>query len=74
MITSKLTSKHQATIPAEIRKKLGLHGGDLIAFELVDDAVVLRRVTPLDLEYARAVQATLGEWNSDHDVKAYRDL
>lgn len=25
MLTSKLTSKYRATIPAEVRKKLGIH-------------------------------------------------
>ncbi len=37
MHTSKVTSKYQATIPAEIRKKLGIHGGDTLAFEVVNE-------------------------------------
>ena len=33
-ITSKLTTKSQATIPEKIRKILGLHPGDSVAFEV----------------------------------------
>lgn len=74
MITSKLTTKYQATIPAEIRKKLELHAGDTLAFEVVDGVVRLRRATPLDLNYAQALGLTLEEWGSGNDNKAYRDL
>lgn len=74
MIVSKVTSKYQATIPAEIRKKLGLQGGDTVAFEVVDGEVRLRRATPLDVQFAQALTDTLIEWNSDNDNKAYRDL
>lgn len=74
MIVSKVTSKYQATIPAEIRKKLGLQGGDTVAFEVVDGEVRLRRATPLDVQFAQALTDTLIEWNSDNDNEAYRDL
>lgn len=74
MIKSKVTSKFQATIPAEIRKKLGLQGGDTVAFEVVDGEVRLRRATPLDVQFAQALTDTLIEWNSDNDNEAYRDL
>lgn len=74
MQTSKVTSKYQATIPAEIRKKLGIQGGDTLAFEVVNDEVRLRRATPLDIQYAQALTGTLSEWNSDNDAEAYREL
>ena len=74
MQTSKVTSKYQATIPAEIRKKLGIHGGDTLAFEVVNDEVRLRRATPLDIQYAQAMAGTLNEWSSDNDAEAYREL
>ncbi|BBP03128.1 hypothetical protein TPL01_25660 [Sulfuriferula plumbiphila] len=74
MLTSKVTSKYQATIPAEVRKKLGIHSGDTLAFEVVNDEVRLRRATPLDLQYAQALAATLGEWDSASDTEAYREL
>jgi AbrB family looped-hinge helix DNA binding protein len=46
---SKLTSKGQTTIPREVRDKLALKPGDLIAFEMQGDAVQIRKVEPLDI-------------------------
>lgn len=74
MLASKVTSKYQATIPAEVRKRLGIEKGDVVCFEVQDEKVVLRRVSPLDVEYARAVAATLSEWASENDEEAYRGL
>lgn len=39
-ITSKLTTKSQATIPEKIRKILGLHPGDSVAFEVNENLKV----------------------------------
>jgi antitoxin PrlF len=75
IITSKLTTKSQATIPGKIRKILGLHPGDSVAFEVNDDRkVLIRKATPIDLEFARALEGTLSEWLSKNDEEAYRDL
>jgi antitoxin PrlF len=72
---SKVTSKYQTTIPKEIRKHLHIKRGDQIMYELFsDDTVVLRKTSPLDIEYLRAVSKTLSEWNSDEDENAYKDL
>jgi AbrB family looped-hinge helix DNA binding protein len=43
MQTSALTSKGQVTIPAEVRKRLGLHPGDRVAFIVEGDAVRIIR-------------------------------
>ncbi len=69
-----LTSKYQTTIPSEIRKKLELHSGDKIGFEVVRDKVYIVKVPPFDLEYHRALEATLSEWASEEDDEAYNDL
>lgn len=74
MLASKVTAKFQTTIPADVRKRLGIKQGDWVAFEFEDDKVVLHRVQPLDAEYAKALAGTLSEWNSGHDEEAYRDL
>ena len=37
MPSAKLTSKGQITIPREVRKALGLHTGDRLAFTVRDD-------------------------------------
>lgn len=74
--TSKMTSKHQATIPVVVRERLGLKAGDVVAFDIMPGhGVQLRKSGPLDLEYARAVVDTLAsEWMSEEDEAAYRDL
>jgi antitoxin PrlF len=43
MQTSTLTTKGQVTIPADVRKRLGLHPGDRVAFIVDGDEVRLVR-------------------------------
>ena len=78
LVTSKLTTKSQATIPAKIRKVLGLHPGDSVAFEISESdhikKVTIRKAKPIDFEFARALEGSLSEWLSDNDEEAYRDL
>lgn len=75
LIYSKLTSKHQATIPAEIRSVLGISAGDSVAFEIDSNKqVVIRKLNPVDIEFAKALEGTMSEWLSENDEKAYRDL
>ena len=73
--TSKLTSKYQATVPTEVRKHLHLKKQDRIVYELREDGTaVIRKTTPLDLEYLQMLNDTLSEWNSESDEQAYKDL
>jgi antitoxin PrlF len=71
---SRLTSKYQATVPAEVRKALGLRAGDAVQFNVTPNGVVLTKATDQDLEFARALTGTLSEWSSAADEAAYRDL
>lgn len=74
-VTSKLTTKSQATIPSKIRKILGLIPGDSVAFEVDQNKkVVIRKATPIDFEFAKALEGTLSEWSSKNDQEAYCDL
>jgi AbrB family looped-hinge helix DNA binding protein len=72
--TSKLTSKYQATIPSKVRKALKLGAGEIVAFDIENGEVRLRKGTPVDIEFARALPGTLSEWQSEADDKAYGDL
>lgn len=72
--TSKLTKKYQATIPEPVRRRLDLEAGDAIAFDIEGDNVYLRKARPMDLAFARSLEATLTEWASEADEEAYRDL
>ena len=75
MRTSKLTSKFQATIPKEVRKTLQLGAGDSIIFLIEKDgSVTLKKVRPLDIEYLKALNQTLTEWDSEDDDEAFAHL
>lgn len=72
---AKITSKGQTTIPADIRDALHAGPGDSLVWEMQDDGTArVRRVTPLDVEYLKAVEGTLTEWATHEDAEAYRDL
>ena len=71
---SKLTKKYQATVPEAVRKKLNLGAGDMIAFEIDADTIILRKARPIDIEYSNALVPTLSEWESQNDEEAYNDL
>jgi len=47
----RLTSKGQVTVPAEVRRKLGLKPGETIIFRIVEDRVEIAR-TAMSLEEA----------------------
>ena len=72
MITSRLTSKAQTTIPQPVRAALRLREGDEIAYVIEEGRVVLTRARP---------EATgddpfraFSEWNGPADTKAYANL
>ena len=71
MITSKLTSKAQTTIPAPVRTALRLKAGDELVYNVEGDRVILTKGAgrPLDDPFA-----TFDEWSSEADRRAYADL
>jgi AbrB family looped-hinge helix DNA binding protein len=71
---SRLTSKYQATIPADVRRALRLKQGDVVQFEIDGDHVTLRRQRASDRAYLRGLQANLSEWSSPYDDEAFGDL
>ncbi len=72
--TSKLTRKYQATIPAPVRQALHLQAGDALAFDIDGEEIRIRRARPMDLQWAKALESMLDEWNGDADQEAYRGL
>ncbi len=72
MITSKLTTKAQTTIPQPVRVALQLQPGDELVYEIDDQRVILRK--------ARRGGKTddpfrsFSEWGSEADTKAYGTL
>jgi len=66
-LISTLSAKGQTTIPARVRRELDVHPGDTIWYDVEGDGVRIRKTTPLDMEWAKAVEATLTEWTGDDD-------
>lgn len=70
MITSRLTSKAQTTIPQPVRTALKLREGDELAYRIEGEAVILTKAaTETDDPFRN-----FGEWASDADRKAYGKL
>jgi len=71
MITSKLTSKAQTTIPLPVRNALRLVEGDEIVYVIDGDRVVLSKASR---ELVDDPFATFSEWASEADRVGYADL
>lgn len=71
VITSKITSKAQTTIPQPVRAALHLKEGDEIAYAIEDGRVIMTKApsAPIDDPFA-----TFHEWASESDRRAYGDL
>jgi len=71
MITSRLSSKAQTTIPKAVRGALGLREGDTIVYEIVEGGVLMRPVQP---EVTDDPFLLFDEWAGDEDREAYAGL
>ena len=71
---ARITSRGQTTIPKKIREVANLREGDLIAFEVVADHVVVRKVVPAEDGYLKGISEVLSEWVSREDEETWRDL
>jgi AbrB family looped-hinge helix DNA binding protein len=47
VVTAKITSKGQITLPKELRKFLNVHAGNVVVFEKEDDKVVIKAARTL---------------------------
>ena len=72
MITSKLTSKSQTTVPQAVRRALNLKPGDLLTYEIDDGRVILTRALA-ELE-ADDPFGSFDEWRGREDEEAYASL
>jgi antitoxin PrlF len=71
MITSKLTSKAQTTIPLPVRNALRLAPGDELAYAIDGERVIL---TKAEKTAADDPFATFNEWSTEADRAGYADL
>lgn len=72
MITSRLSTKAQTTIPQPIRAALKLKEGDELVYQIEGERVILSKAS----KKAEADDPfrTFGEWDSAADKKAYANL
>ena len=71
MITSKLTTKAQTTIPQPVRNALGLAEGDELAYQIDGTRVILTKATS---QVADDPFVLFDEWDSEADRRAYAKL
>lgn len=72
MITSKLTSKSQTTVPKPVRKALNLSPGDLLSYEISGGRVILTRAP--DSTGEDDPFRCFDEWSGKEDEDAYASL
>ena len=71
---ARLRARGQTTIPKKIRDAANLSAGDVLAFEIEGERLVLHKVTQGQDDYRQALSRVVGEWSSPEDEEAWRDL
>ena len=71
---SKVTSKGQVTIPAEVREKLGISAGDSVVFTVDGDTVTLKRAGRLDAGFLKVATESFSDWNAPEADDAFGNL
>jgi len=71
---SKVTRHGQITLPASVRKELGVEEGDLVEIEVIDDRAVLipKRLVDKSQAYFWSRKWQEGEREADEDIEAGR--
>ena len=74
MPTSKVTRHGQITLPASVRKELGIEEGDLVEIEVEDERAVLmpKKLVDKSQAYFWTKKWQEGEREADEDIKAGR--
>jgi antitoxin PrlF len=76
-IVTRLTQKYQTTIPADVRKALGLRAGDYVEFAVKGGKVSVRKAEKRlseDVLFALAQTYAMRDWDTPEDDEAFRDL
>lgn len=71
MISSRLTSKAQTTVPQAVRNALGVGPGDDLAYEIMGDSVRLTKARPAGRDDPFV---HFDEWATEADARAYAEL
>ena len=71
---ARIRARGQMTIPKKIRDAANLGAGDVLAFEVEGESLVVHKVTQGQDDYLQAMSRVVGEWSSPEDEEAWRDL
>jgi len=74
MPTSKVTRHGQITLPASVRKRLGIEEGDLVEIEVEDEKAVLipKKLVDKSQAYFWTKKWQAGERETDEDIEVGR--
>lgn len=68
--TSKASKKNQTTIPARVRRALGIAKGDTLLWTVTGDEVSIRILRKVNVDWTKTSEMSLLEWNSEADEEA----
>jgi AbrB family looped-hinge helix DNA binding protein len=71
---ARITARGQTTIPKAVRDAAGLSAGDVIAFEIEGDRLIVRKVVHGPDAELQALSDIMTEWSTPEDDAAWRDL
>lgn len=72
MLSVKVSTKHQISIPSSARRRLGIQAGDRLSVEVSDEGLLLRRRPALPSERLRGLGREV--WQGVHPVAHVRQL
>ena len=74
MNISRITTRGRTTIPVKIREAANLAEGDMLAFEVEGDCVLVRKLGASSAGYLSSLSGILDEWMSPEDEEAWGAL
>lgn len=68
--TSKASKKNQTTIPARVRRALGISKGDTLLWTISGDEVSIRIVNKVKVDWSKTSEMSLLEWTPEDEKEA----
>ncbi|WII71634.1 AbrB/MazE/SpoVT family DNA-binding domain-containing protein [Bdellovibrio sp. 22V] len=68
--TSKASKKNQTTIPARVRRALGISKGDTLLWTISGNEVSIRIINKVNIDWTKTSEMSLLEWSPEEDKEA----
>ena len=68
MLSAKVSTKHQISIPSDARRRLGIEAGDRLDVQVIEDTLVLRKRPARPSDRLRGLGAGKGWYKPDPDT------